>query len=556
MFILENNFIKSKYSNLLLILIFILIIFLLNIDNISSYLNIRQNTKTKSKESVINYSDIGKYNGYDINIDKYQTINEGFVGGSTGQRVNNSPPPTELNTIMNDESRRKYKLIIKPEDKSVIVQFTGIDKNHDEYHKIIGYLIILAKYNNLLQKVGHFDTRITNERVDINKILNKNEYSDILNTDEKKNGITEFFSSDLNIKISQDLLKLIFGSTIFKYDMIDDNDTDIKTKKQQLFLELLEEFYNQKYYNKSFNLNNDTFDNNLLTLFDDLTNIYVFKFKTPTPEPTTTLPTANSAFTDIESFNNIDFTDYISNHDTFKEDIENEKNIDNRNLMIVKFNKDVASSLRNEINNLNKNDLLDGHINEFLMKFIKKYESLTIENVNLKSSICNVDNQCQYTFKNMEDKDENGNYYYYKLGIGLIYNDSNTGETISNIYTYKYGSGNNVNYFKLNNSLEEQTKILDKLSEIEKNSILSGGNTKITQPLTKDNINNDKDYMDAYMKMLEPHIGNYPDEFTLKEQDVRDLSLADYINKNLNMGTINVKMNINDLVVDESTDDS
>jgi hypothetical protein len=554
MFILDNTFVKSKYSNLILILIFILIICLFNVNNIFSYLTNREFINEKEK-----YSNIGNYNPYDKYANNYYLINEGFTSSTS--------PTSTLQTSMDNTSQRNYNLIINPKEKSVTIQFTGIDKNNANYNNIIGYLIILAKYNNLLEKVGHFDARITSEKTDINKILNKFDYSSssLINTTNKPD-IISLFNSDLSDsdKTSLSLLQSVFTLSLNGYNDITGDNLNVK---QQLFLELLEEFYNQKYYNKSFNLTSKAkFDNNLLSLFNDLTKVYTFSFpststssSTTTTSSTITTTTSKSGFTNIDDFTDINFNDYISNYDTFKADIENEKNVDNRNKMIIKFNKEVASSLRNKISESESSSAssLDTKIKDFLIKFITKYESLTVENVNLKSSICNVDNQCQYTFSNMEDKDENGNHYYYKLGIGLIYTDSDNdnNEKISTIYSYRYGTGNNINYFKINNTLEEQTKLLQRLEEIEKNSILSN-NTKITQPLIKDNDNDTKINIDAYMKMLEPHIGNYPDEFTLKEQDVRDLSLADYINKNVNMGTLNVKMNINDLVVNEPTNDS
>ena len=165
--------------------------------------------------------------------------------------------------------------------------------------------------------------------------------------------------------------------------------------------------------------------------------------------------------------------------------------------------------------------------------------------------ICNSSNICQYTFTNVESKDSNGDLFYYRLGIGIISDGENGEKSYSNINPLMFGSGSGFQkFFRVDNTLKEQKALLQKLSNLEK--LKSAESAKSTQDLVeKQDIdeNGEVKYdVDAYMKMLKPYIGNYPDEFTLNQQKLDELSLGKYLNKSLALGSLNIDVDVADIV--------
>jgi len=163
-------------------------------------------------------------------------------------------------------------------------------------------------------------------------------------------------------------------------------------------------------------------------------------------------------------------------------------------------------------------------------------------------SICNSSNICEYTFTNVESKDNDGNLFYYRLGVGRIYSDE---EKVDLIKEFKFGSGSGKqSFFRVDNTLKEQKALLQKLNNLEK--IKAAEIAKSTQDLVdKEQVdkNGEVKYdVDAYMKMLKPYIGNYPDEFTLNQQKLDELSLGKYLNKSMALGELNVNVDVADIM--------
>ena len=164
--------------------------------------------------------------------------------------------------------------------------------------------------------------------------------------------------------------------------------------------------------------------------------------------------------------------------------------------------------------------------------------------------ICNSSNICQYTFTNVESKDSNGNLFYYRLGIGIITGD--TEKSYSPINELRFGSSGSglQRYFRVDNTLKEQKALLQKLSNLEK--LKAAESAKSTQDLVESqdlDENGEVKYdVDAYMKMLKPYIGNYPDEFTLNQQKLDELSLGKYLNKSLALGSFNIDVDVADIM--------
>jgi len=162
------------------------------------------------------------------------------------------------------------------------------------------------------------------------------------------------------------------------------------------------------------------------------------------------------------------------------------------------------------------------------------------------TSICNTDNICSYVFNGLDSKDSNGDLYYYKLGVGVIYKDASNTDIISDILPYKYGPGNSQEYFRIDISQAEQEKLIRRLETIEKESIFKPRDSS-EQKLVNGESAETPD-MDSYMRMLRPFIGNYPDEFTLDKNKLKDLTLDKYLNESMALGQLNVNVDVADLV--------
>lgn len=162
------------------------------------------------------------------------------------------------------------------------------------------------------------------------------------------------------------------------------------------------------------------------------------------------------------------------------------------------------------------------------------------------TSICNTDNVCSYVFNGLDSKDNNGDLYYYKLGVGVIYEDASNTDIISDILPYRYGSGNRQEYFRIDISQTEQEKLIRRLETIEKESIFKPKESS-EQAMVNGESTETPD-MDSYMRMLRPFIGNYPDEFTLDKNKLKDLTLDKYLNESMALGQLNVNVDVADLV--------
>lgn len=493
---IKNIFVNKIETNalLLLLLVFILIVCLIYIDDITLYLNNKLNNKKQLN---------------DINV------NEGFETN----KVINVKTDIKADTVMGKIYERNYSTIINPKTKSIKLSFNKVQQNElDDGINELGYLIVLAKYNNLLQKVGHVNAKISNEGINIENYLNK--YNNIFPNDEDKDKIRNIIK---NINNTNTLSLTILN--IFNNNDTNMNLNKLKTDTQDnttAFFELLSIVYDARFVDKALNIqSSNIYNSSIIDLYNDL---YLLDTQN-LPKLDTLIEQRHTPI-------------------TFKNNI----NIEDTKFELIVQNKQDSKLINNEISNITSK--LNSNLLDFLYKYLNKYENLSISNDNkINDGICSRDGICTYTFENLEDKDINGNHYYYKLGIALIYNKgiSTYVEEISRIHTYKFGANGRLMYFKLDNSLEEQEKLLKRLEEIEKNSLKSIINKpQNIQQLPNDKQNTTNNDVDAYMKLLRPHIGNYPDEFTLNEQDIRDFSLSDYLNKSVNLGQINLNVNIAD----------
>jgi hypothetical protein len=164
----------------------------------------------------------------------------------------------------------------------------------------------------------------------------------------------------------------------------------------------------------------------------------------------------------------------------------------------------------------------------------------------LGGSICNNEGICSYVFTDLDTKDDDGNVYYYKLGVGAIYDNAGV-DVYSNITTYNFGTGNSQQYFRVDIDMQEQEKLLRRLADIESASLYTAKEQNTVATGVSDAVAQGTD-IDAYMKMLRPYVGNYPDEFTLNKQKINELTLDSYLDENYAVGEFNVNVNLGNIM--------
>ena len=164
----------------------------------------------------------------------------------------------------------------------------------------------------------------------------------------------------------------------------------------------------------------------------------------------------------------------------------------------------------------------------------------------LGGSICNNEGICSYVFTDLDTKDDDGNVYYYKLGVGVIYDNAGV-DVYSNITTYNFGTGNAQQYFRVDIDMQEQEKLLRRLADIESASLYTAKGQNTVATGVSDAVAQGTD-IDAYMKMLRPYVGNYPDEFTLNKQKINELTLDSYLDENYAVGEFNVNVNLGNIM--------
>lgn len=168
-------------------------------------------------------------------------------------------------------------------------------------------------------------------------------------------------------------------------------------------------------------------------------------------------------------------------------------------------------------------------------------------------SICNRDNVCTYKFSHLNPRNpETGDLFYYRLGVGVVYIDADGEEHHSRLVPYGYGTGRQQEYFRIDIDRDEQEKLLRRLEAMEGRDILATGGASTNNPNASQSAKDSAadTGMEAYMRMLRPHLGNYPDEFLMNKAQQDDASLAKYMQQSLSVGSLDVNVNIPDVVND------
>lgn len=215
-------------------------------------------------------------------------------------------------------------------------------------------------------------------------------------------------------------------------------------------------------------------------------------------------------------------------------------------LVLAKYNKDLVQV--DALNVKMSNEIASGATTTTAAPNVTT--TTTIPN-SLGGSICNNEGICSYVFTDLDTKDDDGNVYYYKLGVGVVY-DNNGADVYSNITTYNFGTGNTQQYFRVDIDMQEQEKLLRRLADIENASLYTAKEQKPVATGISDAVAQGTD-IDAYMKMLRPYVGNYPDEFTLNRQKINELTLDSYLDENYAVGEFNVNVNLGNIMPEPTT---
>ena len=164
--------------------------------------------------------------------------------------------------------------------------------------------------------------------------------------------------------------------------------------------------------------------------------------------------------------------------------------------------------------------------------------SVNIDTTTYETNICTLfdgEPKCSYKFSNLNISDENGNLFYYKLGISAVYDYTNTS------FVMPYNVNTNDKLFTLNSSTEEQNQQYTDFLKYQEN-------------LNKENPKTIKNSAmistaDGKYELIKSQLGNYPDNLLLDEQNINKTSLNDLLDKNMCNGIlyINVKMNESDI---------
>ena len=135
---------------------------------------------------------------------------------------------------------------------------------------------------------------------------------------------------------------------------------------------------------------------------------------------------------------------------------------------------------------------------------------------------------CTHTFNNVDIKDDNGNLYYYKIGISSVYDAGNSAFVIP----YNINTINNL--FSLNNSIEQQNNIVDEFNKFKQSTQLIDGqnNTYSNTMLTAD----------GQYELIKSQLGNYPSNLLMDPTSEQQNSLTDIIDKSLAYGILNVNV--------------
>lgn len=449
--------------------------------------------------------------------------NTAAITGSTNQSKQAEGFNTDITTATNKGvESRDITVEVIPTTKEVKVGFTGLfDADVPTNYVVKSYLLVMAKYDMNLEKVGALDVKMTEES-SANTFLNSintfiDKYTGLLSTARKD--MIKALSSD-NTTTCQTVLKAFLGST--STDIISFSEFNTLTIQDiNMFFELLGIVY-------KYQLSSTTSPKSLKTIYDEFRVCYsnlveANKTSTPNGDPNYDYLQISTATSDKNKQAANDLKKAMTNFAELR--------------TVLNPTGDIAGKPKKIVI-----DELRKFIQGLISQVLNGYEQVI-------NKICDsATKKCGYTFTQVEPADPQGNIYYYKLGIGVIFvNTSNGEEVLSTIKPFSFGQGNKLQYFRVDTNLDDQEKLLKRLSELEK----MNAQRALQQPQQQSGQANAADCqsagMNAYMNMLKSYLGNYPDEYLLGTAQGRELTLDRYFTESLANGQINISADFSGL---------
>ena len=418
----------------------------------------------------------------------------------------------DINTAVNKGvDARDITVDLNPANRQVKVGFAGLfGQDIPADHVVRGYLLVMAKYDRDLNKVGTLDVKLTEESGGQTLATDLKTYTD------KYSGVLVQGRADMinglraSNATAQSVLKAFLPNGSPAQPTLA-NLNDLPTQEIGMFFELLGLIYKYQLKEPTSKL--------LKTIYDELRVIFgTLPPANPTPTPPGDanydyLQITTSA-TDKNKQAANDLTKAMNNYSVLR--------------TILNPSGDVASQPKKIVV-----DAFRDWLQELLKHILAGEEEIV-------SNVCSPDTKkCGYTFTQVEAADPQGNIYYYKLGVGVIFINNTTGaEKLSKIKAYTFGQGNKLQYFRVDTNLADQEKLLKRLEELER--VNSQKALQQQQTETGDGQSVAGGGINDYLDMLKPYIGNYPNEYLLGTEQGRELTLDKYFNQSLAAGQINI----------------
>ena len=144
-----------------------------------------------------------------------------------------------------------------------------------------------------------------------------------------------------------------------------------------------------------------------------------------------------------------------------------------------------------------------------------------------QTNVCTIVNGipvCQYAFSNLDVKDKSGNFYYYKLGVSAIYNNSNS------VYVTPYNISNSNKMFTLGTSIDTQN---------------NNQSTFNQNPISANTYSDTISTADGQYELIKSQLGNYPDNLLIASQTTNDSTLSDLVDKSMAQALLNINVSTN-----------
>ena len=403
-------------------------------------------------------------------------------------------PSVDMPSISQDD----LSIEILKDSSSIKVNYPKIDLSDHTDFKTKGYILALAKYDYNLHKKDETAVEISDEY---------NDYSQEIMALVKRFGYNKALATNyLNLK----------SFTMINIKTLDNNNPNVVKPKINLMTSKELDF-NKKYiyYISKYGL--ESGNANIKNIFKIYNKYYL----------------NNRNDSNLNLLNDLD---NITGNDEQKMEIS----ITNAN-KIKEFLEELETNYPESTIVTNSEKM--GFIKEHLMEYCNMIINGELNN----KSICDSDGNCSYTFKNLDMLDENNNLYYYKIGVAAVLTKlTTTGTGTSSTTSYDTHVTaftpfvlEGKQYITIDKTIEQQRELIRKLSDLERSKSVIFNKAKSQQQTLS--IDEDE-YVNEYMEMLKPHIGDYPNEFTLTKDQINQYSLNEYLNKSFSKGVLNVNL--------------